>query len=140
MVLDDQALRSRAGFALKEQRCRQAADPTADDDAIVVLTRVDYLFRQWIVQAIADRMSGLKNLPRISIGVAVFADATVAGEVVVVGQEFCGSRAPEEHRSGRQQGGAEEIPPRDSLIHPESMITGMNFRSKVRFMFPRDVA
>src|SRR5580693_5044762 len=84
-------------------------------------------------------MSGLNNLQRIAIGVAVFADAAVAGEVVVLSQQFARSRAPEQRRSGRQQGRAEEIPPRDSLIHPKSMITGMNFRSKVRFVFPGNV-
>jgi hypothetical protein len=83
MILKNQASHPGTCLPLKEKRRSEPADSATDNDAIIGLPGIDHVLRKRIVNSIADRMPGLQNSQRVSVGRAVFAYAAVAGELVL---------------------------------------------------------
>ena len=85
MIFEDQAFHSGTGFTLEKQGCSKPADSAPDNYAVIDdLARINDSRRKRIVQAVTNRMTSLQHIPGVAIRVAVFTDATITSEVILL--------------------------------------------------------
>src|SRR5580700_1373538 len=77
MILQNEARFVLPRFPLEEKRRRQAADSSADNDAVVRLSCLDSVGRQRLVSAVAHFVSNFHHRECIAVRAAVLADAAV---------------------------------------------------------------
>src|SRR5262245_32950777 len=75
-VLDHQAAPLAMRLPLEEQRCRQAADTTANHDAIKYFSSIDGLFKIWEA-TVTDAVTRRHDLECVAVRVTVVADASI---------------------------------------------------------------
>jgi len=71
---------------------------------------------------VANPVAGFEDGPGVAVGVAVFADATVTGEIVGGGEKFGGSEGVKEGCTGSEKRGAEEVAAGDRGVHAKRRV------------------
>ena len=84
MIFENQACHSRTGFTLEQQGARKSADSATDDYAVISLPGINNVRRKRIIQTVTDCMTRFQNIPSVAIRAAVFADAAITSEVIIL--------------------------------------------------------
>ena len=122
MIFKDQTFGVGLRLSLEEKRGSQAADAASNNYAIVSLAGIDYLSRRRIGDSIANFVSCLDYLPGVSVGVFVFTNSPVSGELVGLREQLGGSERFEQECARSEKRRAQEIAACDGVLHPQNFV------------------
>ncbi len=119
MILQHQARLVSAAFAREKQRGRKPADPAAHHHAVVLLAGIGNIGRQRFEDVVANLMRLRHHFVGISVRIAVFAHAAVAGPFGLLRKQLHGAGSGEQSRAGSHQCRVQIIAPSYASIHSE---------------------